>query len=352
MSMTMSEQTMAILAEINVPGTPFNAAEIAEISASGIQLVVGYPVLQVKDAIAKQVVKTLEEAGVRAEVVIKQAIPAAKVNNSAQAVPDVKNIIAVASGKGGVGKSTTSANLAIALAYEGARVGVLDADIYGPSQSQMFGVADKRPDIEGNLIQPIEAHGVQVISMGNLVTEKTPMIWRGPMVTGALKQLLTQTKWNDIDYLIVDMPPGTGDIQLTLSQSVPVSSSVVVTTPQDIALIDAKKGIEMFRQVNIPVVGIVENMAMHVCSNCGHEEAIFGEDGGEALAREYQTQIIGRLPLQKSIRENVDNGRPSVAVDPNSPESTIYREIAAKVACDIWVRSKSASGPIISMTDD
>lgn len=348
----MIDQIMAVLAEINAPGTPFSAADIAEVSGSEVTLSVGYPVTQVKTDIEKQVTQTLAEAGLNCSVSVEQKIPATIANNEAQAVPGVKNIIAVASGKGGVGKSTTSANIAVALAYEGANVGVLDADIYGPSQSQMFGVADKRPEIQGNTILPLVSHGVQLISMGNLVTEKTPMIWRGPMVTGALKQLLTQTRWNDLDYLIVDMPPGTGDIQLTLSQSVPVSTSVVVTTPQDIALIDAKKGIEMFRQVNIPVAGVVENMSVHVCSNCGHEEAIFGERGGDALAREYQTPILGRLPLKMAIREGVDGGAPSVANDPNLPESLVYREIATGVACDLWIRANKASGPIISMVDD
>jgi len=273
---------------------------------------------------------------------------------SVSSVPGVKNIIAIASGKGGVGKSTTAVNIALALAHEGAKVGILDADIYGPSQPQMLGVADKRPEMYGpNMIEPIKAHGVHVVSMGNLVTDSTPMVWRGPMVSGALQQLLQNTHWVEIDYLVIDMPPGTGDIQLTLSQAVPVSGSVIVTTPQDIALLDARKGIEMFRKVHIPVLGVVENMATHICLNCGHAEDIFGAHGGEALAAEYSVGLLGRLPLTKVVREQTDAGKPPVVADPNSELSREYRSIANSVALTLWLQSLSGnSGPEISFADD
>jgi ATP-binding protein involved in chromosome partitioning len=262
-----------------------------------------------------------------------------------QAIPQVKNIIAVASGKGGVGKSTTAVNLALALAAEGARVGILDADIYGPSQPQMLGVGQRRPEIVGEQGQqqmvPINAYGIQSISMGYLVTEDTPMLWRGPMATGALQQLLMQTRWDNLDYLIIDMPPGTGDIQITLAQKVPVTGALIVTTPQDIALLDAKKGIEMFRKVNVPILGVIENMAIHICSNCGHEEHVFGEGGGERIARDYQTELLGSLPLDLSIRADADRGKPSVAADPESAISQKYRAIARKLAANVQQHNHS-----------
>lgn len=274
-----------------------------------------------------------------------------------QSIPGVKNIIAVASGKGGVGKSTTAVNLALALAAEGARVGILDADIYGPSQPQMLGVGQQRPKIIGEQGQqkmmPIEAHGIQSISMGYLVTEETPMLWRGPMATGALQQLLMQTAWDNLDYLVIDMPPGTGDIQITLAQKVPVTGAVIVTTPQDIALLDAKKGIEMFRKVNVPILGVIENMAIHICSNCGHEEHIFGEGGGERIARDYQTELLGALPLDLSIRAGVDVGKPSVAADPESSISQKYRAIARKLITNVQLQhSNSQTLPDIEISDD
>ena len=271
-----------------------------------------------------------------------------------QAIPNVKNIIAVASGKGGVGKSTPSVNLALALAIEGARVGILDADIYGPSQPQMLGVGQRRPDVVGEQgkqqMLPIVAYGIQSISMGYLVTEDTPMLWRGPMATGALQQLLMQTRWDDLDYLIIDMPPGTGDIQITLAQKVPVTGAVIVTTPQDIALLDAKKAIEMFNKVSVPVLGVIENMAIHVCSNCGHEEHIFGEGGGERIARSYQSELLGALPLDLSIRMGTDEGKPSVAADPESVISQKYRSIARKLIEK--VQQNTQSMPNIEISDD
>lgn len=254
-----------------------------------------------------------------------------------------------------MGKSTVTANLALALAAEGAQVGILDADIYGPSQAQMMGVAGQRPEMyKPDRMLPIEAFsGVKVISMGNLVTENTPMVWRGPMVSGALQQLLNNTHWEGIDYLLVDMPPGTGDIQLTLAQSVPVSGSVIVTTPQDIALLDAKKGIEMFRKVQIPVLGVVENMSVHLCSNCGHEEAIFGRDGGERLASLYNVALLGQLPLKMSICEQTDRGEPPVVAEPDSPISKRYGEIARRMTAALWAQAKSGQqAPEIVISDD
>ena len=272
----------------------------------------------------------------------------------------IKHIIAVASGKGGVGKSTTAVNLALALDREGARVGLLDADIYGPSQGMMLGVPQgRRPEVKDEkFFVPIKAHGIQAMSMSFLVTESTPMVWRGPMVSGALQQLLGQTLWDDLDYLIVDMPPGTGDIQLTLSQKVPVAGAVIVTTPQDIALIDAKKGIEMFRKVDIPVLGVVENMSVFCCPNCGHESPIFGSGGGDRIAAEFATRLLGRLPLVMEIREQGDGGTPTVARDPNGPIAKLYRDAARRLAAELWRLSGPAvagggAGSIqISMSDD
>jgi len=276
---------------------------------------------------------------------------------SPQSIPQVKNIIAVASGKGGVGKSTTAVNLALALAAEGARVGILDADIYGPSQPHLLGIGQRRPEIVGERgkeqMVPIIAHGIQSISMGYLVTEDTPMLWRGPMATGALQQLLMQTRWDNLDYLIIDMPPGTGDIQITLAQKVPVTGAVIVTTPQDIALLDAKKGIEMFRKVNVPVFGVVENMAVHICSNCGHEEHIFGAGGGERIARDYQTELLGALPLDLSIRADADAGKPSVAANPDSVIAQHYRAIAKKLIANVAIHNAHAANiPDIEISDE
>ena len=260
----------------------------------------------------------------------------------------VKHIIAVASGKGGVGKSTTSVNLALALAKQGAKVGMVDADVYGPSLPMMLGVSDgTRPEVfEQKFFVPVEAQGIKSMSMGYLATEQTPMVWRGPMASGALLQILTQTLWGDLDYLVVDMPPGTGDIQLTLAQKAQLSGAVIVTTPQDIALLDARKAIEMFRKVNIPILGIVENMAVHSCSQCGHQEHIFGEGGGERVAAEYGTEVLGALPLSLDIREQADSGKPSVMSDPNGTAATAYGQIASKVAA-ILADKASPGGPEI-----
>ena len=254
-------------------------------------------------------------------------------------LPNVRNLIAVGSGKGGVGKSTTAVNLALALALDGARVGVLDADIYGPSQPMMLGLAGRPESKDGKTLEPLEAHGVQAMSIGFLIDTDTPMVWRGPMVTQALEQLLKDTNWRDLDYLIVDLPPGTGDIQLTLSQKVPVTGAVIVTTPQDIALIDARKGLKMFDKVGVPIVGIVENMSTHICSNCGHAEAIFGEGGAKKMCDDYNVPFLGQLPLDIHIREQADSGRPTVVADPDGPIATIYKDIARKTA--VFVAQKA-----------
>lgn len=267
----------------------------------------------------------------------------------------VKNIVAIASGKGGVGKSTTAVNLAAALAHEGFATGLLDADIYGPSQPLMLGTApDTRPQIrDQKLFLPIEAHGLKTMSMGFLVTDKTPMVWRGPMVSGALQQLLTQTVWGELDILVIDMPPGTGDIQLTLSQQVPVSGALIVTTPQDIALLDAKKGIEMFRKVNIPVLGVIENMATHICSQCGHEEHLFGAGGGQRIAADYDTELLCSLPLQLEIREQTDSGHPAVTLDAGSAVSKLYREAARKIMQRLDKQQDNVTQfPNITVSDD
>ena len=257
---------------------------------------------------------------------------------------NVKNIIAVASGKGGVGKSTTAVNLALALAAEGAHVGILDADIYGPSQPMMMGITGRPETSDGKTMEPMENHGLQVSSIGFMIDPDEPMVWRGPIVTQALQQLLEQTNWRDLDYLIVDMPPGTGDIQLTLSQKVPVTGAVIVTTPQDIALLDARKGLKMFEKVGIPILGIVENMSTHICSNCGHAESIFGEGGGQKMCAEYGVDFLGALPLTMAIREQTDSGMPTVVADPDGKVAAIYRDIARKVAVKIAEKARDMTG--------
>jgi ATP-binding protein involved in chromosome partitioning len=276
------------------------------------------------------------------------------VQRGVQLLPNVKNIVAVASGKGGVGKSTTAVNLALALAAEGASVGLLDADIYGPSVPMMMGITGKPESQDGQTMDPLENYGVQVMSIGFLVAQDEAMIWRGPMATQALEQLLRQTNWRDLDYLIVDMPPGTGDIQLTLSQRVPMTGAVVVTTPQDIALLDAKKGIKMFEKVGVPILGIVENMAVHVCTKCGHTEHIFGADGGKKMAADYKMDYLGALPLNMQIRLQADNGKPTVVSDPDSDVAEIYKAVARKVAVSIAAKNKDFSSkfPSIKISKD
>ena len=299
-----------------------------------VDLQLGYPAAGAIDVLVARVREALQAdpAIESAAVSITSRIHVHKVQGTLGPLPNVKNIIVVASGKGGVGKSTVSANLALALQAEGAKVGVMDADIYGPSQPTMLGVHGKPASPDGKSIIPMQAHGMPVMSIGFLVEEDTPMIWRGPMVTQAMMQLLTDTRWEQLDYLIVDLPPGTGDIQLTLSQKVPVAGAVIVTTPQDIALLDARKALKMFEKVEVPVLGVVENMATHVCTNCGHEEHIFGEGGGARMAEQYHVAYLGSLPLDIRIREQADGGTPTVAAMPDSDLAARYREIARNAA--------------------
>jgi ATP-binding protein involved in chromosome partitioning len=309
-------------------------------------LELGYPAKSQIDAIRADVIaKTKAVAGVgnvSANVSVK--IVAHAVQRGVKLLSGVKNIIAVASGKGGVGKSTTAVNLALALAQEGASVGLLDADIYGPSQPLMLGLQDQKPESpDGQTLLPLTAYGVQTMSIGFMIEPDTPMVWRGPMVTQALEQLLRDTQWQDVDYLIIDMPPGTGDTQLTLAQKVPVTGAVIVTTPQDIALIDARKGLKMFEKVGIPILGIVENMSIHVCSNCGHAEHIFGEGGAAAMSSDYAVELLGALPLERSIRELADGGKPTVVGAPDSTAAGLYRDIARRVAIKIAEQGKDMS---------
>jgi ATP-binding protein involved in chromosome partitioning len=323
-----------------------------------LQLQLGFPAAGITSELTSEIQAKLggvaDLTGV--DVDIAWQVPDNCANHALPAINGVRNIIAIASGKGGVGKSTCAVNLALALAAEGARVGLLDGDIYGPSQQLMLGVGDdQRPQQQGDkYLLPIEAHGLQTMSMGYLTTEKTPMVWRGPMASSALQQMIGQTLWQDLDYLVVDMPPGTGDIQLTLSQRVPVSGAVIITTPQDIALLDAIKGVEMFRKVDVPVLGVVENMAWHNCSACGHREYVFGEGGGERLAREYGVEMLGSLPLKLSIREQADRGTPSVIAEPDGEVAGIYRDIARRVGAALWLRASNAEAgvPMIQTVDD
>lgn len=284
------------------------------------------------------------------QINVTTKIVAHAVQRGIKIMPNVKNIIAVASGKGGVGKSTTAVNLALALAAEGASVGLLDADIYGPSQPMMMGISARPESLDGKTMEPLQNYGVQVSSIGFMIDPDSPMVWRGPMVTQALQQLLEQTNWRDLDYLIVDMPPGTGDIQLTLSQKVPVTGAVIVTTPQDIALLDARKGLKMFEKVGIPILGIVENMSTHICSNCGHAEAIFGAGGGEKMCSEYGVDFLGGLPLTMAIREQADSGKPTVVADPDGQIAQTYKQIARKVAIKVADKAKDMSSKFPTIT--
>ena len=320
------------------------------------EVVLGYPAKSLIPGLRQQLIaaaKTVSGVG-NVSVQVRSEIIAHAAQRGVQLLPQVRNIIGVASGKGGVGKSTTSVNLALALAAEGARVGLLDADIYGPSQPMMMGITGRPSSQDGKTMDPLENHGVQVMSIGFLVNEDDAMIWRGPMATQALEQLLRQTNWQDLDYLIVDMPPGTGDIQLTLSQRVPMTGAVIVTTPQDIALLDAKKGIRMFEKVGVPILGLVENMAIHVCTQCGHAEHIFGADGGKRLAGEIGIDYLGALPLARSIREQADSGQPTVVADPDGEHAQLYKALARQVALKIAAKAKdfSAKFPSIKISRD
>ena len=325
------------------------SAKNIQISGNNISvdIVLGYPAKSVMSSVQTLVIQHLKKlSGVdNVSVNIGSRIAAHKAQQGVTLLPNVKNVIAIASGKGGVGKSTTSVNLALALAAEGATVGLLDADIYGPSQPEMLGISGGRPEsADGKSMEPMQAHGIQAMSIGFLIDSDTPMVWRGPMVTGALEQLLRETKWRDLDYLIIDLPPGTGDIQLTLAQNVPVSGAIIVTTPQDIALLDAQRGLRMFEKVNVPVLGLVENMSIHICSHCGHEEAIFGTDGGVTMAEINKIECLGALPLDIQIRLQADVGAPIVVAYPESRAAQIYRDIARKMAAKLALKPKDFSG--------
>jgi len=345
------ETVNAALARVIDPNTgkdllATRSARNVRVSGDDVSLDVelGYPAASQIEPLRAQVIAALKAAGagnVSANVTSK--ITAHAVQRGLKVMPNVKNIVAVASGKGGVGKSTVAANLALALAAEGATVGVLDADIYGPSQPTMLGISGRPESSDGRTLEPRENHGLQLSSIGLLVDTDQPMVWRGPMVTQAMQQLLGQTNWRDLDYLVVDMPPGTGDIQLTLAQQVPVTGAVIVTTPQDIALMDAIKGLKMFEKVGIPILGLVENMAVHVCSNCGHAEHIFGADGGRRMAEQYGVDYLGSLPLDIRIREQADSGRPTVIAEPDGAIAQAYKQIARKVAVRIAEKARDMS---------
>jgi ATP-binding protein involved in chromosome partitioning len=316
-----------------------------------ITISLGYPAVGYFDTMKKMVSEAASalEGVDSVEVKVSSKIVSHAVQQNLKPQEGIKNIIAVASGKGGVGKSTTAVNLALALQAEGATVAILDADIYGPSMPRMLGCTGQPESVDGKSLEPMVGHGIQSMSIGYLVEEDTPMIWRGPMVTQALEQLLNDTNWKDVDYLVIDLPPGTGDIQLTLAQKIPVSGAVIITTPQDIALLDARKGLKMFDKVEVPVLGVIENMSIHICSECGHAEHIFGEGGGVRMAEEQNVDFLGSLPLDIKIREQADSGNPTVAAMPESKISEIYREIARKTAARLATKAKDHSAAFPSI---
>lgn len=326
-----------------------SAKAIKDIKIEGdtltLEVILGFPSQGYNETLAKQLrakVETLPGVA-HVHVNITHKIVSHAVQKGVNPLKGVKNIIAVASGKGGVGKSTTAVNIALALVGEGATVGILDADIYGPSQPRMLGINQRPESKDGNSLEPLVNHNLQAMSIGFLIDEETPMIWRGPMVTQALEQLLKDTRWRDLDYLIVDLPPGTGDAQLTLAQKIPVSGAIIVTTPQDIALLDARKGLKMFEKVDVPVLGVVENMSIHICSQCGHEEHIFGAGGGLRMAQENEVDFLGALPLDIRIREETDSGRPTVIAEPDGRIAQIYREIARRITAKLSLQAKDYS---------
>lgn len=344
-ALTQLQQVLATIVDPNTQQDLMTAKNVKTLQIEGdrvvLVLVFPYPGKRFFAQFKQEVAAKLAVAGVlNVDIEMRSHIISHAAQRGAPSIPGVKNVIAVASGKGGVGKSTTAVNLALALAAEGANVGLLDADIYGPSQPTMLGVADKHPDsLDGKMMQPVQSHGLKSMSIGYLIDPNQPMVWRGPMVTQALLQLLNETDWaaggEPLDYLVVDLPPGTGDIQLTLAQKVPVTGAVIVTTPQDIALIDARKGLKMFEKVNVPILGIIENMSVHICSNCGHVEPIFGEGGGAKMGADYGVTLLGQLPLDLSIRLNADAGHPSVVADPDGAIAALYTAIARRVAVGV-----------------
>ena len=351
--MSLTEAAIrAELAQIIDPNTELDLISSKSVRAVGmdghnaaIELQLSYPAKSQHAALIATISERLK-AQLDAQAVsirINTQIPAHRVQKELSPLPGVKNIIAVASGKGGVGKSTTAVNLALALQAEGAVVGILDADIHGPSIPMMLGISGKPDSLDGKTVEPKMAHGLQAMSIGLFLSEDTPTIWRGPMTTQYLQQLLTTTNWQNLDYLIIDLPPGTGDIQLTLAQRVPVSAAIIVTTPQDIALIDAKKALKMFEKVEVPVLGIIENMSVHECSNCGYVDAIFGEGGGVKMAEQYGVALLGKLPLQRAIREQSDSGTPTVVSDPDGLATQSYLAIARKASALLSLQAKNKS---------
>jgi len=333
---------------LQVPVVERSIEEVGSVAGDekSLQVDLGFPAAGVANEVREIIVAHLADhfGGISPDISVTSKIAAHGVQRNLKPLPEVRNIIAVASGKGGVGKSTTAVNLALALGADGAKVAILDADIYGPSIPLMMGVAGEQPTTEdGKSLDPLVAHGVQVMSIGFLIDADQPMVWRGPMVTQALNQMLQQTRWSDVDYLVVDMPPGTGDIQLTLSQQVPVSGAVIVTTPQDIALLDARKGLQMFRKVSVPVLGVIENMSTHICSRCGHEEPLFGSGGGERMAGEYDVDLLGQLPLELKIREQTDRGQPSVIAEPDGAVARAYRDTAVRMAAALAMQGRDYS---------
>ncbi len=349
MSTLNEEYLRKLLSQINDPHTGGDIVSLGwlrGLSIDGanvsVNLRAAYPIDGIRESLLRSISAALEaDANIEsASVSLDWRVVPHGVQGELKPQDQIKNIIAVASGKGGVGKSATAVNLALALRADGARVGILDADIYGPSMPRMLGLSGQ-PETDGNRIIPQLGHGLQVMSIGFLVEEDTPMIWRGPMVTSALQQLLTETNWQGLDYLVIDLPPGTGDIQLTLAQKVPVSGTVIVTTPQDIALLDARKAVQMFRKVDMTVLGIVENMSTHICSNCGHEETIFGSGGGQSMSEEYDVPLLGKLPLAMQIRADLDIGMPTVVSDPDSELTARYREMARNTAAQLAKRPRN-----------
>lgn len=342
-----------LLNSVELPGIGLSIGDVGrvvECNAStehvSAKIELGFPASTVHDEFRSHIAAaiTAETGCDEVDIEISTRVVAHGVQRNLKPLAQIRNVIAIASGKGGVGKSTVAVNIALALDADGASVGMLDADIYGPSQPQMLGLAGERPSSpDGETLQPLQAHGLQVMSIGFLVDPDQPMIWRGPMVTSALNQLLQQTSWHDLDYLIVDMPPGTGDIQLTLSQQVPVSGAVIITTPQDIALLDARKGLAMFRKVSIPVLGVIENMSTHVCSECGYEDNIFGSGGGKRMADDFDIELLGQLPLETRIREQTDSGNPTVIADPESAAAAAYRSASRRMAALLAKQGKDYS---------
>lgn len=355
MSKQQVENALSEIIDIHLGRDLMSSKSVKKVEVDGdkasISIVLGYPAAGYFDELKQQVIDKVSsiDSISTVDVEVSSKIVSHAVQQNLKPHAGIKNIIAVASGKGGVGKSTTTVNLALALQAEGATVAVLDADIYGPSIPRMIGCSGQPQSEDGKSLEPMVGHDLQSMSIGYLVEEDTPMIWRGPMVTQALEQLLNDTKWRDVDYLIIDLPPGTGDIQLTLAQKIPVSGAVIVTTPQDIALLDAKKGLKMFEKVEVPVLGIVENMSIHICSQCGHAEHIFGSGGGEKMSEEYGVDFLGSLPLDIKIRENADSGKPTVAADPDGKVSAMYREIARKTAAKLAVKAKDHSAAFPSI---